>query len=99
MDSPSIAEQAERPYISTRRLLETVQQLVSEARRRLHCNIDGKNPKSIRRLRGFRAICSGGVVSRHGLADIRVAAGGESRVAFWSDSDFIKGSTHDGDRG
>ena len=36
MDSPSISEQAERPYISTGHLPgpETVQQLVSEARQR-----------------------------------------------------------------
>ena len=45
MDSPSITEQAERPYISTGHLPEpeTVQQLVSEARRRFQSNNDGEN--------------------------------------------------------
>jgi glutaminase len=45
MDSPSISEQAERPYISTGHLPgpETVQQLVSEARKRFQSNTDGQN--------------------------------------------------------
>jgi len=45
MDSPSISEQAERPYISTGHLPgpEMVQQLVSEARKRFQSNTDGQN--------------------------------------------------------
>jgi glutaminase len=45
MDSPSIVERAERPYISTGHLPEpeTVQELVSEAQRRFRSNVDGKN--------------------------------------------------------
>jgi len=42
MDSPSITEQAERPYISTGHLPdpETVQELVSDARWRSKTNTD-----------------------------------------------------------
>jgi glutaminase len=45
MDSPSIAEQAGRPYISTGHLpeAETVQKLVSDAHRRFKSNTDGQN--------------------------------------------------------
>jgi glutaminase len=45
MDLPSIAEQAERPDVSTGHLpaAETVQQLVSDAHRRLKSNTDGQN--------------------------------------------------------
>src|SRR5580704_1708716 len=45
MDSPSITEQAERPYISTGHLpeAETVQNLVSDAHRRFKSNADGQN--------------------------------------------------------
>jgi glutaminase len=45
MDSPSITEQAERPYISTGHLpeAETVQQLVSDAHRHFKTNTDGQN--------------------------------------------------------
>src|SRR5687767_13453814 len=45
MDSPSITEEAERPYISTGHLPEpeTVQKLVSEAQRRFQSNADGNN--------------------------------------------------------
>jgi glutaminase len=45
MDSPSIAEQAEPPYISTGHLpeSETVQRLVSEAHRRFKSNNEGQN--------------------------------------------------------
>ncbi len=45
MDFPSIAEPAERPYISTGHLPkpETVQKLVSDARRRFKLNGDGHN--------------------------------------------------------
>jgi glutaminase len=45
MGSPSVAEQTERPYISTGHLpeAETVQKLVSDAHRRFKLNTDGKN--------------------------------------------------------
>jgi hypothetical protein len=45
MDSPSIVEQAERPYISTGHLPEpeTVQKLVSEAHQRFKPNSEGQN--------------------------------------------------------
>ena len=45
MDFPSIAEQAERPYISTGHLPEPemVQKLVSEAHRRFKSNAEGQN--------------------------------------------------------
>ncbi|MBR1192424.1 glutaminase A [Bradyrhizobium sp. AUGA SZCCT0160] len=45
MDSPSITQQAERPYVSTGHLPEpeTVQALVSEAQRRFKSNSDGEN--------------------------------------------------------
>jgi glutaminase len=45
MDSPSITEQAERPYISTGHLpeSETVQRLVSDAHRRFNSSNDGHN--------------------------------------------------------
>ena len=45
MDSPSIAAQAGRPYVSTGHLPEpeTVQELVSEAQRRFKSNSDGQN--------------------------------------------------------
>ncbi len=45
MDSPAVAEQTERPYISTGHLPEdeTVQKLVSEAHRRFRWNTDGQN--------------------------------------------------------
>jgi glutaminase len=45
MDSPSIVEQTERPYISTGHLPEpeTVQKLVSEAHRRFKSNTEGQN--------------------------------------------------------
>ena len=45
MDLPSIAEQAERPYVSTGHLpdAETVQKLVSDAHRRFKSNTDGQN--------------------------------------------------------
>lgn len=45
MDLPSIAEQAERPYVSTGHLPEagTVQTLVSDAHRRFKSNTDGQN--------------------------------------------------------
>ena len=45
MDLPSIAEQTERPYVSTGRLpeAETVQKLVSDAHRRFKSNTDGQN--------------------------------------------------------
>jgi glutaminase len=45
MDLPSLAEQAERPYISTGHLpeAETVQKLVSDAHRRFKPNADEKN--------------------------------------------------------
>ena len=45
MDSPSIAAQAGRPYVSTGHLPEPemVQQLVSEAQRRFKSNSDGQN--------------------------------------------------------
>jgi glutaminase len=45
MDLPSIAEQAQRPYVSTGHLpeAETVQQLVSDAHRRSKSNTDGQN--------------------------------------------------------
>jgi hypothetical protein len=48
MDLPSIAEQAERPYVSTGHLpaAETVQKLVSDAHRRFKWNIGGKNSKN-----------------------------------------------------
>lgn len=45
MDSPSITEQAERPYSSTGHLRdpETVQELVSDAHRRFKTNTAGQN--------------------------------------------------------
>jgi glutaminase len=45
MDSPSITEQAKRPYISTGHLPdpETVRELVSDAHRRFKTNTDGQN--------------------------------------------------------
>jgi glutaminase len=45
MDLPSIAEQAERPYVSTGHLpeAETVRTLVSDAHRRFKSNTDGQN--------------------------------------------------------
>ena len=45
MDLPSIAEQTERPYVSTGHLpeAETVQKLVSDAHRRFKSNTDGQN--------------------------------------------------------
>jgi glutaminase len=45
MDSPSIAQQTEHPYISTGHLPEpeTVQKLVSDAHRRFKSNSDGQN--------------------------------------------------------
>jgi glutaminase len=53
MGSPSVAEQIERPYISTGRLpeAETVQKLVSDAHRRFKPNTDGQNSHR-RRARG-----------------------------------------------
>jgi hypothetical protein len=45
MDSPAVAEQTERPYISTGHLpgAETVQKLVCDAHRRFKSNTDGQN--------------------------------------------------------
>jgi glutaminase len=45
VDLPSIAEQTERPYVSTGHLpeAETVQKLVSDAHRRFKSNTDGQN--------------------------------------------------------
>lgn len=45
MDLPSIAEQTERPYVSTGHLpeAETVRKLVSDAHRRFKSNADGQN--------------------------------------------------------
>jgi glutaminase len=45
MDSPSITEQAERPYVSTGHLPDpvTVRELVSDAHRRFKTNTDGQN--------------------------------------------------------
>jgi glutaminase len=45
MDLPSIAEQAQRPYVSTGHLpeAETVQKPVSDAHRRFKSNTDGQN--------------------------------------------------------
>jgi glutaminase len=45
MDLPSIAEHAERPYVSTGHLpaAETVQKLASDAHRRFKSNTDGQN--------------------------------------------------------
>lgn len=59
MDSPSIAEQAGRPTISTRRLLATAQQPVSEARRRFPCNIDGKTQRHMRAAGGEGRVALG----------------------------------------
>jgi glutaminase len=70
MDSPSISEQAERPYISTGHLPgpETVQQLVSEARRRFQSNTDGQNsqvyPALARVSRDLFGICIVGTSGR-----------------------------------
>jgi glutaminase len=70
MDSPSISEQAERPYISTGRLPgpETVQQLVSEARLRFQSNTDGENsqvyPALARVSRDLFGICIVGTSGR-----------------------------------
>jgi glutaminase len=70
MDSPSISEQAERPYISTGRLPgpETVQQLVSEARQRFQSNTDGENsqvyPALARVSRDLFGICIVGTSGR-----------------------------------
>jgi hypothetical protein len=47
MDSPSIMKQAERPYISTGHLPETVQERASETQRRFRSNADGKNSQSL----------------------------------------------------
>ena len=72
MDFPSIAEQADRPYISTGHLPEPewVQRLVSEAHRRFKSNGDGYTHKSIRRSPGFRESCSGFcVVGTRGRVD------------------------------
>src|ERR1700742_2589331 len=45
MDSPAVAEQTERPYVSTGHLpeAEAVQKLVSDAHRRFKSNTDGQN--------------------------------------------------------
>jgi glutaminase len=45
MDSPAVAEQTERPYVSTGHLpeAEAVQKLVSDAHRRFKSNSDGQN--------------------------------------------------------
>jgi len=70
MDSPSIAEQAERPYISTGHLPgpETVQQLVSEARQRFQSNTDGENsqvyPALARVSRDLFGVCIVGTSGR-----------------------------------
>ncbi len=47
MDLPSIADQAERPYVSTGHLpeAETVQKLVSDAHQRFKSNTDGQNSR------------------------------------------------------
>jgi glutaminase len=70
MDSPSISEQAERPYISTGHLPgpETVQQRVSEARQRFQSNTDGENsqvyPALARVSRDLFGICIVGTSGR-----------------------------------
>jgi glutaminase len=70
MDSPSIAEQAERPYVSTGHLPgpEMVQQLVSEARRRFQSNTDGQNsqvyPALARVSRDLFGVCIVGTSGR-----------------------------------
>src|SRR3981189_1994803 len=48
MDFPSLAEQTERPYVSTGHLpeAETVQKLVSDAHRRFKSNTDGQNSQN-----------------------------------------------------
>ena len=70
MDSPSISEQAERPYISTGHLPgpETVQQLVSEVRQRFQSNTDGENsqvyPALARVSRDLFGVCIVGTSGR-----------------------------------
>jgi glutaminase len=70
MDSPSIAQQAERPYVSTGHLPgpETVQQLVTEAQRRFQSNTDGKNsqvyPALARVPRDLFGVCVAGTSGR-----------------------------------
>ena len=70
MDSPSISEQAERPYISTGHLPgpETVQQFVSEARQRFQSNTDGENsqvyPALARVSRDLFGVCIVGTSGR-----------------------------------
>jgi glutaminase len=60
MDSPAVAEQTERPYISTGHLLEaeTVQKLVFDTDRRFKSNPDGENSQVYPALARVRAIYS-----------------------------------------
>jgi len=70
MDFPSIAEQAERPYISTGHLPEpeTVQRLMSDARRRFASNGEGHDaqvcPAFARVPRGRLGVCVVGTGGR-----------------------------------
>ena len=70
MDFPSIAEQTERPYISTGHLPEpeTVQRLVSDAHARFKSNADGQNsqvyPALARVPRELFGICVVGTSGR-----------------------------------
>lgn len=60
MDSPAVAEQTERPYISTGHLpeAETVQKLVSDTSRRFRSNSDGQNSQVDPALASVGAIYS-----------------------------------------
>ena len=74
MDLPSISEQSDQPYISTRHLPEPemLQKLVSDAHRRFKSNSDGHNsqvyPALARVPRELFGVCAVGTSGRPGVA-------------------------------